>query len=354
MKDVGLDWLFVPICSDLRYLTGYKAVPLERLTLFLLPQEGRASFLMPQFEVSKLQQEKFTIFYDLCPWTETENPYALLKSVVRPGFKGKVAVSDHLWSVFLLGIQTQLPGATFVSATQVMSELRLRKDAEEIGALQELGRRMDSVVSDAAKLRFSGRTEAELGWEIFLLVQKHGLAPTRSGGVASGPNSASAHHSGGDRLICSGDPVWIELGQGGNWGGFIADETRCFHVGEPRDEFRKVYEVVKMAQQAARESIRPGIACEDVDRAARRVIAEAGFGQYFTHRVGHGLGLDVHEEPYMVEGNKRRLEPGMVFSVEPGVYLPGRFGVRIEDIMYVTESGAGNLYTATHDYQIVA
>jgi len=353
MKDAEIDWLFVPICTDLRYLTGYTAIPLERLTLFMVPRDGTATFLMPQFEVSKLEREGYSVYYDVCGWEETQDPYGLLTEIVGRTGRGKIAVSDTLWSIFLLGMQKVLPASTFVSATPVMNELRLRKDQQEIDSLVELGRRMDRVVADVADLKFAGRSEHEVGWDIFMLVKEHGLAPTRSGGVASGPNTASAHHMGGDRVIQEGDPIWIELGQGGNWNGYIADETRAFSVGEPSEEFRRVHEVVKRAQQAARECIRPGLACQEVDRTARRIITEAGFGQYFTHRVGHGLGLDVHEDPYMVEGNERRLEPGMVFSVEPGVYLPGKFGIRIEDIMYVTESGAGNLYTATHDYVIV-
>lgn len=354
MQAAGVDWLFVPICSDLKYLTGYQALPLERLTLFLLPKEGEATFLMPQFEVSRLKQEGFAVFYDVCGWQETQDPYALLADITGGAAKAStIAVSDTLWSVFLLGIQKVLPKAVFVSATPVMSELRLRKDKLEIDSLKELGQRMDRVAGDAAKLRYAGRTEREVGWDIFLLVREHGLAPTRSGGVASGPNTASPHHMGGDRMIREGDPIWIELGQGGNWNGYIADMTRVYHVGEPSEEFRQVYDVVKGAQRAARECIRPGVPCQDVDRTARRVISEAGYGEFFTHRVGHGLGLDVHEDPYMVEGNTRPLEPGMVFSVEPGIYLPDRFGIRIEDIMFVTDTGAGNLYSATHDFVVV-
>jgi Xaa-Pro aminopeptidase len=353
MQTAGIDWLLVPICSDLRYLTGYKAIPLERLTLFLLPKSGVATFLMPQFEVAKLTQEGYEVFYDVSGWEETQDPYALLASIVGVNESHRIAVSDALWSIFLLGAQKVLPKAEFVSAKPVMSELRLRKDAQEIESLRELGRRMDRVAKDAANLRYAGRTEREVGWDIFMLVNEHGLAPTRAGGVASGPNTASAHHMGGNRLIEEGDAVWIELGQGGNWNGYIADMTRVYHVGEPSQEFRDVYEVVKRAQRAARESVRPGVACQDVDRTARRIISEAGFGKYFTHRVGHGLGLEVHEDPYMVEGNERPLVPGMVFSVEPGVYLPDRFGIRIEDIVYVTDEGYGNIYAATHDYVIV-
>lgn len=347
MKQEELDWLFVSISADLQYLTGYKAHLNERLTLFMLPQDGRATMVMPQFESLKLEREGFDVFYDVKTWTETENPVDLVAATAGSS-AGKVGIAEQLWSVFLLRIRDALSATTrYVSASAVMTPLRLRKDAAEIANLREVGRRMDRVFADVCQLKFAGRTERELGDEIFQIVRAHGLNPTRAGGVASGPNSSSPHHRSGDRRIEPGDALWLELGQGGNYNGYYADKTRAVHVGSPSEEYVRVYNVVKEAQATAAQAVRPGMECQEVDRVARRIINDAGYGEYFTHRVGHGLGLEGHEPPWMVEGNTQEIEPGMVFSVEPGIYLPGKFGVRIEDIVTATEDGVENLYTST-------
>lgn len=350
MKRQSIDWLFVSISPDLQYLTGYSSLLTERLTLFLVPQAGRPTMVMPHFESLKLAQEGQEVFYDVRAWSETEDPVAIVKEIVGAN-PATVGIAEQLWSVFLLRIQDTLPTSTrYISASEVLEPMRLRKDETEIANLREMGRRMDRVFAETCRLKFAGRTEREVGDDIFQIVRAQGLNPTRAGGVASGPNSASPHHHSGDRVIQAGDAIWIELGQGGNYRGYIADKTRVVYVGQPSEEFRRVYEVVKEAQETAYRSIRPGMACQEVDRIARQVITAAGYGQYFIHRVGHGLGLDVHEPPYMVEGNTQKIEPGMVFSVEPGIYLPDKFGIRIEDIVVVTQDGAESFYASTHDW----
>jgi Xaa-Pro aminopeptidase len=170
--------------------------------------------------------------------------------------------------------------------------------------------------------------------------------------VGSGPNGANPHHEFGERVIEEGDMVVLDFG--GIVDGYSSDTTRTVHVGEPTDEERKVHEIVQRAQQAGFEAVRPGVACQEIDRAARRVISDAGYGERFIHRTGHGIGLTAHEPPYLVEGEELPLEAGMCFSIEPGIYLPGEFGVRIEDIVAVTEDGGRRLNTTPRELTIVA
>ncbi|MBI4278630.1 MAG: aminopeptidase P family protein [Armatimonadetes bacterium] len=350
MAAQNLDGLFATISSDLRYLTGYTGHLTTRLNVFWLPREGTPTLVMPGFETPRLQH--FQVFYDVRGWEETEDPVAIVKGLVGPGRK-TIAVSDQFPSLFLLPLGAALADARFVSAGPILTPLRMIKDADEIATLREIGRRMDKVFEETVRLKFSGRAEMQVGYDIFDIVRAHGLNPVRAGGVASGPNSASPHHSSTDRVIQRGDAIWLELGQGGTLNGYLADKTRSVHVGEPTAEYRRVYEVVKAAQEAAFRAIRPGVPCQEIDRTGRRAIASAGYGQYFIHRLGHGLGLDVHEPPYIVGGNTLPLQPGMVFSDEPGIYLPGQFGIRIEDIVTVTATGGERFYASTHDLLVV-
>lgn len=353
MRSVDTDWLFVSITSDLRYLMGYKGQALERLTLFMLPQDGPATLVLPKFEAPKLKGEGLDIFYDLKTWVETDNPYALVKETVGSA-KVTVAVCDQLWAMFLLPVQDVLsPSNRYVKGSTILGQLRVQKDDLEIANLMEVGKRMDQVFMETGRLHYCGRTEREVAQDIFGIVRDVGLNPTRAGGVASGPNSGSAHHTSTDRKIQVGDGIWLELGQGGSYEGYMADMTRNVFVGEPSKEYIAIHKIVKKAQDTARRGVRSGIECQEIDRIARRIIAEAGYGEYFTHRVGHGLGLDIHEDPYMVEGNTTKIKPGMCFSVEPGIYLPGKFGIREEDIVIATEDGSLNLYKSPHDFVVV-
>lgn len=347
MAEHHLHYLLVALSSDLLYLTGYFGLPSERPTIMVLPVEGRATMIMPAFELVRLDQEGHEVFYDVAPWSETGDPYALVRKVVGNG-RATVAVSDQMWARFLLGIQDALPNGRFVSASPVLESLRMVKDATEIATLMELGGLMDVVFEKLRAIPFDGRTEIELGDDIFQIVKSVGLSPTRAGGVASGPNSASPHHSSGHRRIRHGDALWVELGQGGHLRGYRADKTRCFFVGHQTERYRTVYSVAQQAQEAAFQAVRPGVTCHAVDRAGRAVIEEAGYGAHFPHRLGHGLGLDSHEQPYIVEGSGTVLRPGMVFSDEPGIYVLGEFGIRIEDIVVVTDSGAQRIYKSTH------
>jgi D-alanyl-D-alanine dipeptidase len=202
------------------------------------------------------------------------------------------------------------------------------------------------------RVPFAGRTELDVAADLARLLREHGHESVDFTLVGSGPNGANPHHDAGERVIAHGDTVVLDFG--GFVDGYGSDTTRTVHVGEPTDEHLRVYEVVRAAQDAAVAAVRPGVACQDVDRAARAHIEAAGYGHLFTHRTGHGIGVATHEPPYIAEGETQPLEPGMCFSVEPGIYVPGEFGVRIEDIVAVTGEGARRLNTTTHEMQVVA
>lgn len=345
----GLDYLFVGPGSDLFYLTGYDAHLSERLNLLIIGRDGTAAMVVPVLEAPLYAGRE-----SLAPaktWTETDSPAELVASIVGDGSGKKIGVANTLWSSFLLRLQNSVAGAKWESANEVMRNLRMTKDAGEIEALAEVARRTDAAFMDFIEsAQITGLSEVDAGKKLGEAMEKQGLR-WKGGIVASGPNSASPHHHTGDRVIQRGDVVVFDWGS--TYKGYHSDITRTVVIGEPTDEYRKVYDIVRRANQAAFEAAKPGVACEDVDKAARDVITAEGYGEYFIHRTGHGLGLDVHEEPYMVGGNKLQLEPGMVFSDEPGIYMEGKFGIRIEDIVYCTEDGAKRFNEATRDIVVM-
>ncbi len=229
--------------------------------------------------------------------------------------------------------------------------LRAVKDADELERIAAAGEAADACFLEILEVRFAGRKETEVAADLAAMLLDHGHSQVDFTVVGSGPNGANPHHEAGDRTIQHGDMIVLDFG--GLKDGYGSDTSRTVHVGEATDEEREVFEVVRRAQQAGFEAVRPGIACQEIDRAARRVITDAGYGEQFIHRTGHGIGLTTHEPPYMVEGETHQLEPGMCFSIEPGIYLAGRFGVRIEDIVTVTEDGGRRLNNTTHEMQIV-
>ena len=354
MERQGIDWLIVSPGSDLVYLMGYPAHTSERLTALATPRRGGEPFVvLPRLEAPRLaDRADLAEIMDIRAWDETANPIRLLAGGLGAGAERTIAVSDQMWSGFLLKLIDALPGARFVNADSVLKPLRQIKSADEIAHMREAGRRTDAVWEEFLEgATFTGRTEAELGRRLAEIMVRHGLGDPAFMIVASGPASASPHHHTGDRRIEPGDAVLFDFG--GAIEGYKSDITRTVHVGEPGEEFRRVYAIVEEARQAAFAAVHPGAPCESLDAAARRVITEAGYGDYFIHRVGHGLGLDVHEEPYLVGGNTTPLRAGMVFSDEPGIYLPGRFGVRIEDTVVCTEGGGELLNNATRELVVV-
>jgi Xaa-Pro aminopeptidase len=286
----------------------------------------------------------------LTDWADGSDPYAATAELFDPD--GTYAISDSAWAMHLLGLQAALPSSRYTSMTAALPMLRAVKDADELARLAAAGTAADAAFEQITSVRFAGRRESDIGADLDRLLREHGHSEVDFTVVGSGPNGANPHHLLSDREITAGDMVVLDFG--GIMQGYGSDTTRTVHVGEPTDEERQVFEIVRQAQQAAFEAVRPGVACQDIDRAARTVIRDAGYGEYFIHRTGHGIGLTTHEPPYMVEGETRELVPGMCFSIEPGIYLPGRFGVRIEDIVTVTEDGGRRLNNTSHDLHIVS
>ena len=266
-------------------------------------------------------------------WSDGSDPYAATAKLLDPD--GRYAISDSAWSMHVLGLQQSLPDSRYVSMTSTLPMLSAVKDADELERLAAAGAAADASFEQMQGVRFAGRRESEVAADLAGFLRDHGHSEVDFTVVGSGPNGANPHHEFGERVIEEGDMVVLDFG--GIKDGYGSDTTRTVHVGEPTDEEREVYELVRRAQQAGFEAVRPGVECQEIDRATRRVIADAGYGEYFIHRTGHGIGLTTHEPPYMIEGDTNRLEPGMCFSIEPGMYLSGRFGVRIEDIVTVTD-----------------
>ncbi len=348
MTRQGVDLLVVGPSSDLRYLIGYDAHLSERLSLLILPRDGDPAFVVPTLEAPLLADRADLV--DVHAWEETQDPAALVASIAGDGPGKTVAVGDQLWSAFLLRLQERISGARWVEGGPLLRPLRMIKDGYEIEQMQEVARRTDDAWEEFVSRPLAGQTEKQALARLLDLTHARGLGPA-FGGCGSGPHSASPHHHTGDRVIERGDAVVFDWG--GTLDGYHSDVTRTVHVGDPDEEFVRVYTIVLNANQAALEAVRPGVPCEDVDLAARSLIEAEGYGAAFIHRVGHGLGLDVHEEPYLVSGNALPLASGMVFSDEPGIYLEGRFGVRIEDAVQCTDDGGERLNGSTRELVIL-
>ncbi|MFI0502628.1 aminopeptidase P family protein [Streptomyces albogriseolus] len=338
--DAGLAGLLVAPGPDLVWLTGYAPPAVtERLTLLVLAAGREPVLVVPTLEAPDAEKATGAPALALRDWTDGKDPYALTAALLDA--QGRFGVSDNAWALHLLGLQKTLPGTSYVSLTEALPMLRAVKDAAELERLAAAGAAADAAFEEIRNVRFSGRRESEVAADLAALLRRFGHSQVDFTIVASGPNGANPHHEAGDRRVERGDMVVLDFG--GLKDGYGSDTSRTVHVGEPTEEERRVHDLVREAQEAGFRAVRPGAACQDVDRAARAVIADAGYGEYFIHRTGHGIGVTTHEPPYMIEGEEQPLVPGMCFSVEPGVYLPGRFGVRIEDIVTVTEDGGRRL-----------
>jgi Xaa-Pro aminopeptidase len=350
VERAGLDGLLVAPGPDLAYLTGHAPPPLERLTMLVMAAGRDPLLVVPALERPLAEMAPGAAGLGIVDWRDAhDDPYAIVGQAIPPG---RYAITDHTWASHLLALQRTSAERTFVSAGEALPLLRAVKDEQEVERLRAAGSAADAVVAEILGLAFEGRTEREVAQDLARLLREHGHQRADFTTVGSGPNAASSHHDSGDRRIAQGDAVVMDFG--GVMDQYCSDITRTVFVGEPTDEQRAVYAIVRAAQQSAFEAVRPGVEAQDVDRAARRVISDAGYGERFVHRTGHGIGLEVHEPPYIVEGNETALEPGMTFSDEPGIYLEGRFGVRIEDQVVVTAAGAERLNEASRDLTVVA
>jgi len=350
MFEIGVDALLLSAGPDLPYFTGYEAMPLERLTMLVMPRTGDVRLVVPRLEAPRvtLRPELF----ELVTWEETDDPIALVAGMIRRSAR-RVAIGDHTWARFVLDLQRQVPSCVFVRATDVVAPIRMVKDAEEIAALTRAAHAVDAIAGEMRSVAFTGRTELDVHRELVERMLAAGHQRANFAIVAAGANAASPHHEPtAARTIADGDIVLCDFG--GTMDGYCSDITRMFHTGELSSEIRDVYSVLVEAQEAGVRAAAVGTSCEDVDAASRQVITDAGFGDYFVHRVGHGIGTEAHEDPYMVAGNTLALEPGHAFSVEPGIYFPERFGMRLEDIVVATTEGPLRLNRAPRDIAIVA
>ncbi|MFD4032562.1 aminopeptidase P family protein [Streptomyces sp. NPDC058637] len=346
----GLAGVLVAPGPDLVHLTGYRpTADTERLTLLVLRAGHDPVLVVPALEAPDAERATGAPALTLRDWTDASDPYALTAGLLDG--EGRFGVSDNTWALHLLALQQRLPDTSYASLTAALPMLRAVKDAAELERLAAAGAAADATYDEIVKVRFSGRRETEVAADLAGLLREFGHSQVDFTVVGSGPNGASPHHEAGDRTIERGDMVVLDFG--GLKHGYGSDTSRTVHVGEPTAEEQRVHDVVREAQEAGCRAVRPGVACQDIDRAARAVITEFGYGERFIHRTGHGIGVTTHEPPYMIEGEEQPLVPGMCFSVEPGIYLPGRFGVRIEDIVTVTEDGGRRLNTTSREMAIV-
>lgn len=340
----GIDALLVTPGADLRYLTGYAAIPLERLTCLVVTQKGN-HLVVPALERAAASAAGVTM--PIVTWGETDDPYAVVAGLV--GDADVIAVDDHMWASRVFALQEALSDSDFVVGGELVSSLRAVKELAEIDALREAGEAIDRVHSRMGEWLRPCRTEREVGADIARAIVEEGHVQVDFVIVGSGPNGASPHHELSDRVIGAGEPVVVDIG-GTNAAGYCSDSTRNYVAGgEPDPGYIAMFEVLKAAQRAQLDHARPGVTAESVDAIGRQIIADAGYGDRFIHRTGHGIGQETHEEPYIVEGNTRELEPGMAFSVEPGIYFPGQWGARIEDIVVCTEDGIEILNSTPRD-----
>jgi Xaa-Pro aminopeptidase len=351
--------LLVTPGADLRYLTGYAAMPLERLTCLVLPADGAPSLVVPKLEQpAALASPVAELGLDLRAWEETEDPFALVASLLGAADGARLAVSNRMWAEQVLRLRAALhrpdwAGPDLLLADAVLRDLRLIKDQAEVEALRAAGAAIDAVHARMGEWLRPGRTEAEVGRDIADAIITAGHTEVSFTIVGSGPNGASPHHHVSGRVIETGDPVVVDIG-GIMPDGYCSDSTRTYVAGGTVDpEFAAYYAVLQAAQDASVAAVRPGVRAEAVDAAAREPIAAAGYGELFVHRTGHGIGLDEHEEPWIVAGNGLPLAAGMAFSVEPGIYLPGRHGARIEDIVVCTADGVERLNNAPRELVVL-
>ena len=355
VADRGVDGVLVGVGPDLEYLTGYRAMPLERLTMLVVPAVGAPLLVVPLLERPAAEAElRATV--EIATWGETDDPYAVVLGRV-PTSAGEIAVSDRLWASHLLRLQAARPAARWSSASRVLRELRMVKDEDEIELLRRAAHAADRVVAQIAGGRLVGRTEADVAREVRERLLAEGHDEAHFAIVGSGPISASQHHEASERVIRAGEPIVLDIG--GTLAGYGSDITRTLWVTSgddakgPDEAFLHLFELVREAQAEGASAARAGVPAEEVDRVARRIIEAGGHGEHFMHRLGHGIGLEGHEEPYLVAGNAEPLEVGHAFSIEPGIYLEGRYGARIEDIVVCGPDGPIVLNEASRDLYVV-
>ncbi|MGV0652740.1 Xaa-Pro peptidase family protein [Mycolicibacterium thermoresistibile] len=350
--EAGLSGLVITPGYDLQYLTGSRAQTFERLMALVVPASGEPTLVLPRLELAVLKDSAVPeLGLTVRDWVDGDDPYRLVAEALGAGPSGRPAVTDSMPALHLLPL-TDLLGSVPVLATSVLRRLRMIKDPAEIDALRKAGAAIDRVHARVPEFLVPGRTEADVAADIAEAIVAEGHSDVAFIIVGSGPHGADPHHECSDRTLQVGDIVVVDIG-GPYAPGYHSDCTRTYSIGEPDPEIARRYAVLQRAQRAAVDAVRPGVTAEQIDAAARDVLAAEGLAEAFVHRTGHGIGLSVHEEPYIVAGNNVPLEAGMAFSVEPGIYFPGQWGARIEDIVIVTADGAEPVNHRPHELVVV-
>lgn len=352
MKERNLEGIILFPSSNQYYVTGFRTFPGERLLLTVIPSAGEPFFIAPALYESQIKKESW--IKDIVVWTDEDKPYEILKGeMARRGLgKGKFAVDDNMYAVQLLSIIKVLPEIEFLPLGDLLGKLRLSKSRDEINNIKMASKIVDEVVEEVRKSARPGMTEIQIAAMMEFEMRKRGSeGPSFETIVGSGPNSALPHYNAGERKLNSGEFLLLDFGA--TYKGYCSDTTRTLCIGEPTDKMREVYNVVKEAQEVGVRTVKPGIKAREVDEAVRKHIENKGYGEYFIHRTGHGLGMEVHEEPYISGISESILKPGMVFSIEPGIYINGEFGVRIEDIVAVTEDGCERLNNYPRELTVI-
>ena len=348
----GVDALLITPSPDYTYLLGYAPPAMERLTCLIVPADGDPALLLPRLEepLARHQLGELADTLEIVAWDEIDDPIRLVQTIVAGA--RRVAVQDQMWARFALRLRAALDPTELVEAGPTMSALRKVKAPDEIQRLRDAASAADAAMTAILGERFSGRTEADVSRRIRELLLEAGHDQAGFAIVASGPNSASPHHEAGERTIEIGDALVLDIG--GTRSGYASDTSRTAFVGQPDPEFAALHAVLREAQAAACVAVQPGTPCSEIDAVARRIIDEAGYGAAFIHRTGHGIGMETHEEPYIVSSNAEPLQEGYAFSIEPGIYVSDRWGARIEDIVVCTDVGGERLNTTSTELSVVA
>ncbi|HVA74485.1 MAG TPA: Xaa-Pro peptidase family protein [Acidimicrobiales bacterium] len=356
MAGAGVDVLLLSLGADLPWLTGYEAMPLERLTMLVVPAGAPATLVVPRLEAPRVEPDADV--FEVRPWAEGDDPVRIVADLVALGCGSgstRIAVSDRTWASFVLALQAAMPTAQWSASSKITAPLRAVKDPAEVEALAAASAAADRVAAQllGGEIGLVGRTEGEVSQDIGRRLLLEGHQRVNFAIVGSGPNSASPHHEAGRRVIEAGEPVVCDFG--GTMDGYCSDITRTVWTGggQPPGEYRELYELLREAQARGVHAATVGTTCEAVDRVPRDVITAGGYGEAFIHRTGHGIGLEEHEDPYIAAGNDVPLQPGHAFSIEPGIYLSGRFGARIEDIVVATTEGPRSLNKVSHELALV-
>ena len=354
MAGLGVDVLLLSLGADLPYFCGYEAMPLERLTMLVGPRDGDVHLVVPHLEAPRVVERPEV--FEMVTWRDGEDPIAMVADLV--GASTTAAIGDQTWAGFVVDLASACPGLGFRRASEVTAPIRMVKDDAEVEALRRAGAAVDRILADvqAGKVALVGRTEADVAAQIGRRILDEGHHRVNFVIVASGPNAASPHHEPGGRVIRADEGVLFDIGgtmAGPDEVGYCSDITRCVHVGEPPAGFAELYAVLHGSHAAGVAAATVGTPCEDVDAAARRVIDDAGYGEYFVHRTGHGIGVEAHEHPNIVAGNDLPLVAGHAFSVEPGIYVPDSWGARLEDIVVATVDGPDSMNRIDHGLAVV-